>query len=172
MAGAPPIRPARAEDLAALTAILNHYVRESHVTFDVEPHTPAARQAWFDGFAATGPHRLLVLDGPAGPLGYAASHPLRPKPAYASSVETTVYLRPEAQGAGHGRRLYAALLAALETEPLHRAYGFVALPNPASERLHERLGFHRAGLLSEAGFKFGRYWDVAVYERALPGVQS
>jgi len=166
---APRIRPACAADLAALADILNHYVLASHVTFDLEPQTAEARRPWFDGFAEQGPHRLLVMEGPVGLLGYAASRPFRPKPAYASSVETTVYLRSGAQGAGLGRRLYAALFAALDDEPLHRAFAFLALPNPASVALHERLGFRAAGLLREAGFKFGQYWDVAVYERELPG---
>jgi len=169
MLDAPRIRPARAEDLPAVTEILNPYILESHVTFDLEPHAPAARQPWFDGFGERGPHRLLVLEGPDGLLGYAASRAFRPKPAYASSVETSVYLRAGAVGAGHGRRLYGALLAALEAEPVHRAYAFLALPNPASVALHARLGFHPAGLLREAGFKLGRYWDVAVYEREFTG---
>ncbi|GHE76015.1 phosphinothricin N-acetyltransferase [Streptomyces longispororuber] len=100
-------------------------------------------------------------------LGYATSSPLRPKPAYATSVEVSVYCAPEAAGRGVGTLLYRRLLAALEGEDVHRAYAGIALPNPASVRLHERFGFRHLGTYREVGRKFGRYWDVAWYELPL-----
>ena len=165
----PHIRPGRAEDLPAIVEILNHFIRETHVSFDLEPHTPASRADWFAGFAERGPHRLLVVEAAGEVLGYACSVPFRSKAGYARSVETSIYLRPGAEGRGLGRTLYAALFAALEGEHLHRAYAGIALPNPASIALHARLGFHSVGVMREVGFKFGRYWDVEFFEKPLPG---
>ncbi len=168
MSAAPPsIRPGRAEDLPAIVEIVNHFIRETHVSFDLEPHTPASRAAWFAGFAERGPHRLLVAEEAGEVLGYAASQPFRPKAGYARSVETSIYLRPGAEGRGLGRQLYGALFAELERESLHRAYAGIALPNPASIALHARLGFRSVGAMREVGFKFGRYWDVEFYEKSL-----
>ncbi len=162
------LRPARASDLPALTALYNHYVRETPVTFDVDPYHVETRRPWLEGFAPEGPHRLFVAEREAVLLGYAGSMRFRPKAAYATSVETTVYLRPESAGQGVGALLYAQLFEALRGEDLHRALAGITLPNPASIRLHERFGFCPVGVFHEVGRKFGRYWDVAWFEKALP----
>jgi len=162
------IRPAQIDDLPALVRILNHYVTTSHVTFDTEPYAVAQRRGWFDGFSQAGPYRLLVAEACASLVGYASSSVFRAKPAYRTSVETTVYMDPEFVGRGLGAALYGALFEALQKEPrVHRAYGVIALPNPASVSLHLRLGFRLVGTLSEAGFKSDRFWDVSLYERAV-----
>jgi len=164
------VRAGAEGDLDALVRIYNHYVVESHVTFDTEPVAPVERRTWLAGFAAEGPYRLLVGEESGAVVGYACSSRFRPRPAYASSVETAVYLDPTRRGQGAGRELYAALLALLSAEPaLHRAYAQIALPNPASVGLHEALGFRRVGTYREVGFKFDRFWDVASYEKALGG---
>jgi phosphinothricin acetyltransferase len=162
------VRAALPADLPALTEIYNHYVRTSGITFDTTPFTVEERQEWFAHYATSGPHRLLVAADAAGVLGYATSGPFRPKPGYVTSVETSVYLRPDATGRGLGTLLYGALFDAIAPEDLHRAYAGVALPNDASVALHERLGFRQLGIYVEVGRKFGRYWDVAWFERALP----
>ena len=82
-------------------------------------------------------------------------------------METSAYLAPELVGKGAGSRLYKALFDSLEGEDVHRAYGGIALPNPASIALHEKFGFKRVALFTEQGRKFGRYWDVAWYEKPL-----
>jgi phosphinothricin acetyltransferase len=161
------VRAAQPGDLPALTDIYNHWVRTSGVTFDATEFTVEQRQEWFAAHATTGPHRLLVAaDGDV--LGYATSGLLRPKPGYATSVETSVYLRHDATGRGLGTLLYRALFEALAEQDLHRAYAGVALPNDASVALHERMGFHEVGTYVEVGRKLGRYWDVRWFERALP----
>jgi len=165
---APVLRPGRPEDLPRLTEIYNHFVRTSGATFDVEEQSVALRQSWFDAHAATGPHRLLVAEEAGAVLGWSSSGPLRPRPAYARSVETSVYLDPAATGRGFGTLLGTALLDALAAEDLHRAFAVVAVPNDASEALHRRLGYRHVGTWSEAGYKLGRWWDVRWYERALP----
>lgn len=162
------IRPAFAEDVPRLLEIYNHYVEHTHVTFDLDPISLEARVRWLEGFAETGPHRLFVAEASSGPIGYASSGVYRTKPAYARSVETSVYLAPDAVGTGVGTALYGHLLEALGKEPrVHRAYGGVALPNEASVALHQRCGFKRIATYSEVGFKFGRYWDVTWFERAV-----
>ena len=165
------VRAAVLADVPALTDIYNHYVRTSGVTFDTTEFTVEARQEWFSHYATTGPHRLLVaVDGDSADmvLGYASSSPFRPKPGYLTSVETSVYLRPDATGRGIGTTLYRAMFDALAGQDLHRAYAGVALPNVASVRLHERLGFREVGTYVEVGRKFDRYWDVLWFERPLP----
>ncbi|MEU1617534.1 N-acetyltransferase family protein [Streptomyces sp. NPDC005722] len=166
------VRPGGEEDLQALTDLYNHYVRETPITFDLVPLSPEQRRPWLLSHPEDGPHRLLVAhgpgpDGPNGLLGYATSSPFRQKAAYSTSVETSVYCAPEAAGRGVGTLLYAALFEALRGEDLHRAYAGIAQPNEASVRLHTRFGFRPLGVYREVGRKFGRYWDVAWYEKDL-----
>ena len=162
------IRAATPEDLPRLTDIYNHFVRESYTTFDTDVFSVEARRAWFDKFADHGRYRLLVGDVDGDLVGYASSQPLRPKPAYDQSVETTVYLAPEFVGFGYGETLYRALLDLLSArDDVHRAYGVIAMPNDGSVRLHEKLGFRHVGTLSEVGYKFGKYWDTAWFERNM-----
>lgn len=78
---------------------------------------------------------------------------------------TSVYVAPDHLGRGVGTALYRALLSSLQAEDVHRAYAAIAMPNPASVRLHEHCGFIQTGYFSEQGRKFDRYWDVAWYER-------
>ncbi|MEU4151601.1 N-acetyltransferase family protein [Streptomyces sp. NPDC026659] len=183
------VRPGTEADLGALTDLYNHYVRETAVTFDTAEFTRADRRPWLLSHPEDGPYRLKVAIGPdcesdtaarsaslrgggretgGRILGYATSSPHRPKAAYATSVETSVYLAPDATGRGVGTLLYTALFAALAKEDVHRAYAGIALPNEASTRLHTRFGFRHLGTFGEVGRKFGRYWDVAWYEKELP----
>jgi phosphinothricin acetyltransferase len=137
------------------------------VTFDVLPYTVEARQPWFQQFAVTGRHRLLVAEENGLVLGYTGTTRFRPKAAYDTTVETTIYCAPGVAGKGLGSRLYSALFAAIENEDIHRIVAGFALPNPASQTLHERFGFKPVGIFKENGRKFGRYWDVAWTERPL-----
>jgi phosphinothricin acetyltransferase len=161
------VRPGEPEDLAALTALYNHYVTTSHVTFDVAPFTVDQRRAWFSHYAPTGPHRLLVAEDERRLLGYATSGPFRPKPGYRTTVETTVYVAEDAGGRGVGSALYERLFEVLTGEDLHRAYAGVAVPNLPSRALHLRFGFTSIGVFREVGTKFGRYIDVEWFERPL-----
>ena len=158
------------EDLEAISEIYAHYVRTSAISFDVEVPSTGWRREWFSVFDTRGRHRLLVARRRGRVVAYTASVPYRPRAAYAPSVETSVYVAPSHIGKGLGSALYGALLAELEHEDVHRAYAGIAMPNPASVRLHERCGYRRAGYYTEQGRKFGRYWDVAWYERAFPEV--
>ena len=160
------IRPAEAGDLARLTEIYNYYVLNTPVTFDVEAYTVERRQAWFDQFGVAGRHRLLVAELDGNVLGYAGTTRFRPKAAYETTVETTVYCAPEAVGKGIGSTLYAELFAVVRGEDIHRFVAGYALPNAATEALHRRFGFQKVGVFSENGRKFGKYWDVCWVERS------
>lgn len=162
------VRAGEESDLPALTEIYNHFVRHTVTTFDVAELTVDQRREWFSHYAHTGPHRLLVGVLGGAVAGYATSGPLRAKPAYLHSVETTIYCAPTATGRGLGTALYTALLDVLGDEDVHRAYAGVALPNDPSERLHRRLGFRELGTYTEVGFKHGRWVDVRWYERPVP----
>lgn len=213
------VRAGAEADLPALTDLYNHYIRETCITFDLEPFTPEQRRPWLLSHPQDGPHRLLVAQettdrtknphngpvsgsstgaaesgaghtaalgarhgaasgtghaaasGAGGPdgalLGYATSSSFRPKAAYAPSVEVTVYCAPHAAGRGVGTLLYKALFEALADEDVHRAYAGITQPNEASTRLHTRFGFRHIGTYTEVGRKFGRYWDVAWYQKDL-----
>ena len=160
------IRTAERRDLRRLTEIYNYYVVNTPVTFDVDPYTVERREAWFAQFAATGRYRLLVAEGEGRIVGYAGTTRFRPKAAYETTVETTIYCATDAVGNGIGRRLYAALFEALRGEDIHRFVAGYALPNPATAAIHERFGFKVVGVFSENGRKFGKYWDVCWVERA------
>lgn len=92
-------------------------------------------------------------------VGHAGSAPLRPDPAFRTSVETGIDLAPAVTRRGLGSLLYAALSAAIAEEELHRAYAGIALPNPASVALHARFGFRAVGVFDEYARKFDRFWS-------------
>lgn len=162
------IRSGEAGDVPALTAIYNHYVVSTAITFDIETVSVEARREWFGRYASTGRRRLLVAVDGETVVGYATSGPFRERAAYGPSVELSAYCAPDARGRGVGTRLYEELLDALRAEDVHRVYAGIALPNDASERLHRRFGFRPVGVMSEVGRKFGRYWDVLWMERRMP----
>jgi phosphinothricin acetyltransferase len=160
-------RAATRADIPRLTEIYNHYVIHTPVTFDLEPYTIERRMEWFAQFAPTGRHRLLVAEEDGIVVGYGGSMRFRAKPAYDTTVETTIYTAPEAVGKGIGKKLYAALFEALSGEDVHRLVGGFTLPNAGSQKLHEYFGFKNVGVFSEVGYKFGKYWDVQWTERPL-----
>jgi len=160
------VRAATEQDLEAINDLYNHYVRTSHATFDVHDTTMGWRRTWFDG-RRSGRHRVFVAEGEGRVIGFASSGPHRPKPAYRTSVETSVYVAPERVGLGVGRALYGVLLEAFRAQDVHRALAGIALPNDASVALHVRSGFCLVGRFTEQGRKFGKYWDVAWYERPI-----
>jgi phosphinothricin acetyltransferase len=157
------IRPAREGDLPAVAAIYNVEVEGGVGTFDTEPKTTAH---FAPRLSPTSPGDLFLVavEGKAV-VGFAYSGAFRPRPAYAGTRETSVYLAATARGRGIGSVLYTDLLARLDAAGVHTAMAVIALPNAASEALHQRLGFERVGVLREVGHKFGRYIDTAWWQR-------
>ncbi len=160
------IRPGESGDLARLVEIYNYYIMETHFTFDTEPFAVGGRTQWFNQFSESGPYRLLVAEQDDVVIAFASSTQFKPRAAYSTSVETSVYVGQGQTGQGIGLALYTALLEVLVDEPsVHRAYGGTALPNPESIALHERLGFTLVGTYREVGFKFDKYRDVSWFEK-------
>src|SRR3984893_8878183 len=165
--GALHIRAGTKNDVPRLTEIYNHYVINTAVRFDMEPYTIERRAAWFEQFGSSGRYRLLVAEDDSGILGYAGTTRFRPKAAYETTAETTIYCAADAVQKGVGSTLYRALFDALAGEDIHRIVAGYVLPNPASAALHARFGFKPVGVFGENGRKFGRYWDVVWLERLL-----
>jgi phosphinothricin acetyltransferase len=162
------IRRGREADMPALRDIINHYIVNSVVTFEMVEMSLENRNTWFTQFTDNGRYQLFVAESNGEVLGYAASLRFHQRPAYAPSVMTSIYLKPDQTGKGIGKKVYAKLIDGLKkVEDVHRAYGLVVLPNPGSEKLHDKLGFQVAGLLHEGGHKFGEYHDVRIYEHRL-----
>jgi phosphinothricin acetyltransferase len=155
------------DDLPRLTEIYNYYVVHTPITFDLMPWTVAQRISWFEQFDNTGRYRLLVAKKDNLAVGYAGTTRFRPKAAYDTTVEATIYCAPEFIGKGLGTQLYDALFAALSGEDIHRIVAGYVPPNPISAALHKRFGFKAVGVFSENGYKFNRYWDVSWMERPL-----
>jgi len=161
------IRDSKPDDLEPIVELYNHYIRETAITFDLEPHTVDERRSWFDSFDREGRHRLLVAEDEGRVVGYAYSGTFRPRKAYDTTVESTIYLAPDATGKGIGRQLYSALFNALDDQDVHRVIAGITMPNDASVALHTSFGFKLVGVMTECGYKFDQYHDVAWYEKAL-----
>lgn len=160
------IRDATPADAGAIAAIYAHYVRETTVTFEEEPPGTDEIASRLGRVAALGlPY--VVIEAGGRVRGYAYAGRFHERSAYRRSVESTIYLAPDATGQGLGLRLYGALLERLRERELHTALALVTIPNPASVALHERLGFAPVGRLREVGFKLGRWIDVGYWQLLL-----
>jgi phosphinothricin acetyltransferase len=136
------------------------------VTFDLERPTLADwRRRWQE--AATLSHPWLVSERHGSVVGYATAAAFRPKAAYRTTVETTIYIAMDVVGQGLGRPLYERLLHEAASCSFHLATAGITLPNPASVALHERLGFTRVGVFTEVGHKLGAWRDVGWWQRKL-----
>ncbi len=155
-------------DLPGIVGIYNHYVATSPATFDTVPFRSEDRRPWLREHLDHPTHRLWVAVEPSGGvLGWATTSSFRPRPAYATTVESSVYLRPDRTRLGLGSRLYAALLGSLPPSEVTMIVAGMTLPNPSSWALHRRFGFQHVGTFTRVGRKFGRFWDVAWFERPL-----
>jgi phosphinothricin acetyltransferase len=163
------IAPAGAGDADALLALRNHYIAHSIATFDEAPLAPAAVRDWMAGFADRGPYRLLVARDGDRLLGWCSSQPYRAHPAFSRTIETSVYVAPDAARSGVGSALYARLFDDLGGLGLHRAVVGIALPNDASVRLHTRFGFRTVGVFDEYAHKNGRAISSQWMQRAMDG---
>ncbi len=148
-------------------AVYNPYVTGTAITFETVPVRPEDRAAWLAEHLTGGAHRVMVAEAQGRVLGWATTSPFRPRAAYSTTVESSVYCAPGSLGRGLGSRLYAALFRSIEHEDVERIVAAVTLPNPASLALHRRFGFRPVGVFTRVGRKFDRYWDVQWLERPL-----
>lgn len=160
------IRDASGADAQQIAVIYNHYIANTVITFEETPVLPAEMA---QRIAEVQGHGLpwLVADAGGRLVGFSCATRWKTRSAYRHSVETTIYLAPGFEGAGIGKALYSALFPILREAGIHAVIGGAALPNPASEALHERLGFERVATFRQVGFKHGRWVDVAYWQLIL-----
>ncbi len=160
------IRSATPDDASQIVAIYNHFIEHTVVTFEEETLAAAQMSSRISDVRNNGfPWLVAELDGVAG---YAYANTWQPRSAYRLTLETTIYLAPECMGRGLGTELYDSLLGELRAAGrAHCLVGGIALPNPASVALHEKLGFELVGLFKEVGWKLGRWVDVGYWQLVL-----
>ncbi len=168
MSGGPApgaIRACAPSDAAKLCDLYNHFVRETVVTFEEALVAERDMAQRIEATVARLP--WLVWEQEGGIAGYACATPWKSRSAYRFSVESTVYVSPAFARRGIGSRLYGALIDELRARNVHCAVGGIALPNPASIALHEKLGFVKIAEFKEIGYKLGRWVDVGYWELLL-----
>lgn len=164
------IRPCTPEDLPAIQAIYAHAVDHGTGTFETVAPTVADMHQRWDGVAALGLPWLVAVEpeAPSPILGYAYAGWLRPRQAFRYCAEDSIYMAPEAQGRGVGAALLDALMAQCTQAGLRQMVAMIGdSNNVGSIRLHERAGFERVGLVQAAGWKFGRWLDLVIMQKAL-----
>ena len=159
------LRPARAEDAAAIAAIYAPYVAGTAVSFETEPPDAAEMRERIGRLVAQYPWLVAERDGAIEGYAYACEH--RARKAYRWSVDVAVYLHASAQRRGIGRALYGALFALLRAQRYVNAYAGITLPNAASVGLHEALGFRPVGVYRRVGYKSGAWRDVGWWQLEL-----
>jgi len=160
------LRAATVADAAAIAEIYNHYVLHTIITFEEEAVTEtemAARIAEVLGLKLP----WFVWEEEGRVIGYAYAGKWKSRCAYRYSVESSIYLSKDATGRGLGTKLYVALIDALRAKGIHSIIGGVALPNPASVGVSEKLGFQKIGQFKEVGWKFEKWIDVGYWELIL-----
>lgn len=161
------IRDAEEQDLQGITLIYNHAVEHTTAIWNDSKVDLDNRRAWLDDRRRAG-YPVLVAVGAAGEvLGYASFGDWRAFDGYRHTVEHSVYVRADRRGAGIGRALMQALIGRARALGKHVMIAGIEAGNDGSIRLHETLGFERAGLLREVGTKFGRWLDLAFLQLRL-----
>jgi len=160
------IRAATEKDAESIIRIYNHYVLNTTITFEEEA---VSLQEMSSRIAEVTSNALpwLVVEEDGEVVGYAYATKWKGRSAYRFSVETTVYLAPGRGGRGLGFKLYEVLLAQLREKGLHAAIAGIALPNPQSIALHEKLGMTKVAQFKEVGFKSRQWLDVGYWECLL-----
>lgn len=170
MSGGVRIRPARPADLPEITAIYSHAVLTGTASYEYDPPTLEEMTKRFEAIAASGfPYLVAHIDGRV--LGYAYASHFRTRPAYRFMVEDSIYIAPDAQGQGLGTLLLGELLARCEAQGFRQMMAVIGdcAVNLASARLHAAMGFVECGRIKGSGFKFGRWCDTLLMQRALNG---
>ena len=159
-------RLAERRDAEAIREIYNLEVLESTVTFDLVARSIAEQRAWLDDHAGGHP-AIVAVDDHGTVVGFGSLSPYRPRPAYAPTVEDSVYVRRDVQGNGVGGLLLAELVDLARDHGFHSVIGRIVGGHRASIAVHERCGFDVVGVEREVGRKFGRWLDVVLMQRLL-----
>ncbi len=161
------LRPSTPDDLPAITAIYGHAVLHGTGTFELDPPTLEDMTQRRDNVLASG-WPWLVAERDAEVLGYAYAAPFRPRKAYRFCLEDSIYLAEAARGQGVGRLLLAELLTQCERLGARQMLAVIGdSANAGSVGVHRSLGFEHSGVLKSAGWKFDRWRDVVMMQKAL-----
>jgi L-amino acid N-acyltransferase YncA len=161
------IRPSTADDLPAITTIYGHAVTHGTGTFELEPPDAAEMARRRDDLLAKG-LPWLVAERNGRVLGYAYANHFRPRRAYRFCLEDSIYLDPQARGEGVGRLLLVELMAQCEARGARQMLAVIGdSDNLGSVGVHRACGFEHCGVFKAAGWKFGRWLDVVLMQRAL-----
>ena len=160
------IRPAARADAPAMAEIYNQAVARSTATFDTEPESVEAREAWLDEHTAP-QHPVLVAVRDAQVIGWASLSRYSSRCAYTATVEASAYIDERETGHGLGTALSAALLEAGRAGGVHAVLARICTENTASLAMSRKLGFFDVGVLREVGVKFGRSLDVMMLEKLV-----
>jgi L-amino acid N-acyltransferase len=156
-----------AEHGPAILDILNDAILTSTALYDYKPRPPEAMAAWFATKRQNGFPVIGAVDDKGKLLGFASWGTFRAFPAYKYTVEHSVYVHRDHRGQGLGRVLLERIVALAGEHDVHVLVGGIDAANGASIELHKRLGFEHAGTVRQAGFKFGRWLDLALYQLIL-----
>ncbi len=159
------IRPVTPADAGEICRIYNHYIRETIITFEEIDVRPSDMEGRIKTITQSLPWLVAEQNGKV--LGYAYAAKWKERSAYRRSVESTIYLDHTQTSRGLGTALYTALFELLRAQDIRTALGGIALPNPASIALHEKLGFRQVAHLRDVGFKFSRWIDVGYWQIML-----
>lgn len=159
------LRPAETGDAEALRTIYNHEVLETTHTFDLEPRTLEQQVEWIR--EREGALGVVVAEIDGVVVGFASLSLYRPRPAYRTSVENSVYVAESARGSGVGRALMEELIDVAKGRGFHTIIARISGGHEASIGLHHACGFKVIGTEREVGRKFGKWLDVVVMQRML-----
>ena len=165
MSQIPAIRLAKQTDAAAIRDIYAPIVRDTHISFEQVVPAPAEIAARVENTLTQYPWLVCELDGSLA--GYAYASAFRSRAAYQWTTETTVYVHSDCLRRGIARALYTSLLALLRAQGYVTAVGVIALPNPASIRAHEAVGFYKIGVFRNVGHKAGEWRDTGWWQLDL-----
>jgi phosphinothricin acetyltransferase len=159
------LRLATLDDAEAIRAIYNLEVTTSTATFDLVPRSLEDQQAWLA--ARSGAHAAIVAEADGVVLGFGSLSPWRDRPAYATTVEDSVYVHRDHHGRGVGKALLQELVATGTAHGFHACMARIVGGHEASIALHASCGFEQVGVEREVGRKLGRWLDVVLMERML-----
>ena len=163
----PIIRSSHDADITAITAIYAHHVRHGTGTFEVDPPSAADMAHRRDDVRGKGLPYLVAVEG-AKVLGFAYCNWFKPRPAYRFSAENSIYLAPDVHGQGLGRALLAELAAQAEKAGVRKLIAVIGdSANSGSIGVHRSVGFSHVGILKSCGWKFDRWLDVVLMDKAL-----
>ena len=152
------LRLATTKDADRISRIYAPIVRDTTISFEVDPPTAGEMEQRIEKTLARLPWLVLENDGKISGYAYASTH--RSRAAYAWSVDVSAYVEESYRGIGVGKTLYTALLEILTSQGFYNAYAGITLPNTSSIRLHESVGFRPVGTYQEVGYKLGAWHDV------------